>query len=65
MNNDERIENIEIKVAYLEDYVDKLNSVILDQQKEIDNIQKKFEQLKLRMSADSEELTEQEKPPHY
>lgn len=65
MSNDERIEKIEIKVTYLEDYVDKLNSVILDQQKEIEILQLALERLKLQIEEDLENRGEQEKPPHY
>ena len=65
MNTDKKIEQLEIKISYLEDYTEKMNSVILDQQKEIDFLKKTIEDLELKLTGDSEEIEEQEKPPHY
>ncbi len=65
MNKDQKIESIEIKIAYLEDYTEKLNAVILNHQKEIEFLRKTIENLELKMTDDPEEIREQEKPPHY
>lgn len=65
MNSDNKIEQIEIKIAYLEDYIEKLNSVVLKQQKEIEYLKRTAEDMERRITDDSEEIQEEEKPPHY
>jgi SlyX protein len=67
---EKRITELEIKVAYQEDTIQQLDSVICRQQDQIDAIKKQFKQL----SESTKELSEGSKesssiiddiPPHY
>ena len=64
----DRMENLEIKYLYLQKNIDDLNSVVIDQQKEI----RELRQAVLVLSRKLQELTVpqpvdpwDEKPPHY
>ncbi len=68
---EKRITELEIKTAYLEDTIQQLDSVICQQQNQIDALKKHFKQL----TDSTEDLSENNKdnlptllddlPPHY
>ena len=65
----ERIVELESLVAHLEHEFDQLNSVVLRQQREIDNLKRTLSKLEARLDeqADGPEVRDplQERPPHY
>ena len=65
MEKEERIISLETKIAYLENYVDELNQVILDQEKAIKKLIMETAAIKQQMEEKKEKLPENEKPPHY
>jgi SlyX protein len=64
MDDTQRIDNLEIKITYLEDILDTLNSVILSQNESIDFLKKEIKFLK-EQDANAQEIRPNEKPPHY
>ena len=67
-----RIENVEIKIAYQDDTLMQLNDVIVHQQQQIDSLEKLTQQLLGRVRDLSEnaaqsmgEISTDERPPHY
>lgn len=68
MNNDRLIE-LEIKVAYQEDLVQALNKIVAQQQQQIDNLENACRLLNERLLSLSSENASAgfaiEKPPHY
>ena len=66
MNPEERLITIETKLAYLENYINELNQVIIEQNETIKKLTLETEQIKKKVqSRDAEKLPENEKPPHY
>jgi uncharacterized coiled-coil protein SlyX len=67
--NDEIIERIELKIAYLERANNDLSEVVYRQQQEIDTLRAELRVLNGKMAAAMTEPTvytaEEEKPPHY
>ena len=67
--NDETLEQIQIKIVYLERAVAELSDVVFRQHREIQTHEAKLKALSDRlMSAQTDERTrppEQERPPHY
>lgn len=67
--NDERIIELEIKVAYQEDLVQELNKVVSMQQQQIDRLEAVCKLLNERISSISANLSMvppgEELPPHY
>ena len=67
--NENRITELETKVAYQEDTIQELNQVIISMQKQIDGIEITCQALKDRvrdMSGMLSNISEHdEKPPHY
>jgi SlyX protein len=62
----ERMENIEIRCLYLEKTVDELNSVVIEQQKEIRELRHLVTLLATRcMAVPAASQDPDEKPPHY
>ena len=65
----EEIENLEIKVSYLEASLDELNSVVVNQQKEIDALNLSVEKLTQKLQNLIEETGTPDRPsrrpPHY
>jgi uncharacterized coiled-coil protein SlyX len=65
--NNSRIDQLEIKMSYLEKYLNQLNDIVLENSRILKSIKK--EQLSFRHQMD--EVTNQlpappaEKPPHY
>lgn len=62
MSETQRIDDLEIKVTYLEDAIRTLNGVIIEQNNRIDQLHREIERLTER---DSDEARPIEKPPHY
>ncbi len=68
--NEERLVNIEIKIAYQEDLIDSLNKTIYQQQKQIDQLAATCAALKgsltsLAQSVNENNAVVDERPPHY
>ncbi len=63
--NEDRLENLEIKIAFQEKAIKDLNDVLYDQQKEIDRLTAMVNSL-MNDSADRDTPgPANEKPPHY
>ena len=65
MDNEERIIELETKIAYLENYVDELNQAVLDQERTIKKLLLETAAIKKQIEEKKENLPENEKPPHY
>ena len=66
MNSEERLITIETKLAYLENYINELNQVIIEQNETIKKLIFETEMLKKKYEqGNAEKLPENEKPPHY
>ena len=67
--NDETVERLELKLAFLERSNQELSDVVYRQQQQIDALQIQLRDLLGQMEALREEPTrytaEQERPPHY
>lgn len=65
---DERITNLEVKLAYLEDFMNQLQEVCVEQTKEIELLKKENKMMREKIK-DLVELTGEDipnrKPPHY
>lgn len=65
---DERLTSIEMKLAYMEDFVNQIQEVTLEQAKTIDKLQKEIKMMsdKIRdMSNVMEGDIPNRRPPHY
>lgn len=64
--NKQQIE-LETKIAFLEQHLNELSDVVYEQQKMIDVLEKKHQQLIERLLAGEENAphTEDTRPPHY
>ncbi len=64
---DTRVEDIEIRIAYLEDTIEQLNQVVIKQQDQIDLLVQAMKQLKHQQQEGSlvRSLAEEIPPPHY
>ena len=65
---DERLTAIEMKLAYMEDFVNQIQNVAVDQAKTIDKLQKEVKLMSDRireMSNNMEGDIPNRKPPHY
>ena len=71
MISEQRIEEIEIKIAYQEKTIAELNSIVCEQQDQIDELRETCKGLTDRLKEFAEEvfapkeLPGGEKPPHY
>lgn len=65
MEHDERIISLETKIAYLEHFIQELNQVVLDQDKNIKKLLTETDSIKKQLEEKKENLPEHEKPPHY
>jgi SlyX protein len=67
--NEERLVDIETKIAYQEDLLQALNRVVSEQQKQIDQLELTCNALTARVreltEAGGSSITQDEKPPHY
>jgi len=63
----ERVTEIEIKLAHLEQALNEMSDVIYAQQSAIDRLERAYEQLRQRVenSAAGGDPDADEKPPHY
>jgi SlyX protein len=66
---EERLVDLETKLAYQEDTIQALNSVVCEQQKQIDQLEATCKMLidrigQLLIAADMDKIVD-EKPPHY
>lgn len=68
MNND-RLTDLEIKLAFQEDLVDSLNQVVTAQQRELELLQGQvrllYQQLKSLQPSDIVSVADEAPPPHY
>ena len=66
---DDRVTEIEIKMAHVEDHLNVLNDTIVRQQAHIEKLELALERLRVRLDAAGEAGPEgdpaDEKPPHY
>lgn len=64
---DERLERLEIKIAHMEDFLDRMQSVVIDQSKQIEKLNQEHRVLKDKILFLTKELEEipNRKPPHY
>ncbi|MDR1301563.1 MAG: SlyX family protein [Treponema sp.] len=64
---EERLESLETKLAYLEDFVTELQGTVLEGNAEFDRLQGEHRAMKARLLHISQELETmpQQKPPHY
>ena len=68
MNEENRITEIEIKLAYMEDFMNQIQQVAVDQEKRIEKLEKENRLLIEKMREVSENLEgdiPNRKPPHY
>ncbi len=63
--NEDRLENLEIKIAFQEKAIKDLNDVLYDQQKEIDRLTAMVNTLMTDSSNRDTQSPANEKPPHY
>ena len=67
--NDETLEQIQIKISYLERAVAELSDVVFRQHREIQTHEAKLKALSDRLSGEQSDenprTLEQERPPHY
>jgi SlyX protein len=65
----ERLTELEIKLAHLEDHIEVLNDAVIRQQGLIETLEQKLARLKDRFEAEREAGADgdpaDEKPPHY
>ncbi|MBW2526275.1 MAG: SlyX family protein [Deltaproteobacteria bacterium] len=64
---DERLTKLEIAITYQQDLLDKLNEVIIEQQGQIDRLERRLAEIEARPWAGSgyDPSAPQEPPPHY
>lgn len=62
--NENRLEEIETKLAFHDKAIKELNDVIYDQQRQIDRITRLIEELEKQL-PDNSTGPANEKPPHY
>lgn len=65
MNREERIIELETKIAFLENYIYELNEVVIAQEKRIKDIESETDNIKKQIASAGEPLPEGERPPHY
>lgn len=69
--NDQRIDELEIKLQFQEDTIDSLNAALIRQQKDMLLIQEQLSLLVKQLEtyrqqqSENETLHDNEKPPHY
>jgi SlyX protein len=64
---EERITQVEMKISFMEDTIITLNTLVVQQQKEIDGLYAMFERLETRLTEGEENSTDvpSQRPPHY
>lgn len=63
----ERLQELEVKITFLEDYVAKQNEVIVEQGRQLDKLFKALRQLaeKAESFGGGDSMPADEKPPHW
>ena len=68
-SQDERLETLEIKVAYQEQTIAQLNDVIVEQQRRLDELEARYQALRGQLDSKAESGGTSpdvaERPPHY
>ncbi|MDR1031207.1 MAG: SlyX family protein [Treponema sp.] len=64
---EERLESLETKLAYLEDFVTELQGTVLEGNAEFDRLKEEHRAMKVKLLHISQEVgtMPQQKPPHY
>jgi len=65
---EKRVEDVEVRMAYLEATVETLNQVVIDQQNRIDLLVREVQTMKQQLEAGAEFVRPQSEdtpPPHY
>ena len=63
---DDRFMTLETKFAYEEDFVSKLQEVVVEQQKQIDKLEREVKVIAEKINdLDNQEEIPNRKPPHY
>jgi len=65
MDQEERLIALETKIAYLENYINEINMVVIEQEKTIKKLEFDSEDLRNQIASGKDALPENEKPPHY
>ena len=65
MDQEEKINKLEIELAHLEEYARELNDVVIEQGETIVQMQKQIRELFDKTSNEAEDIDETKKPPHY
>lgn len=68
MSTEERIENLEIKLTYMEDFLKQIQEVAVDQAKDIERLKSENKMMKQKIKElveESEGEIPNRKPPHY
>lgn len=64
-----RIIELEVKLSYQEDIIEKLNQVVIGQQNTIDKLSLKVDKLSKMIAAQADsgvkDISQEEPPPHY
>lgn len=65
--DEKRMEEMEIRMAYLENYTIQLNEVVLERNRKIEVLEDQMERMKRKVEELAENLPapENQKPPHY
>ena len=64
-NADERITNLEIKLSFTEDLIEKLNETVFKQQQQIEFLYRELKAVKEQASSGGSGSLKDEIPPHY
>jgi SlyX protein len=62
---DDRITNLEIKLSFTEDLIEKLNETIYKQQQQIEFLYRELKAIKEQASSSGGSSLKDEIPPHY
>ncbi len=65
MNQDDRLITLETKIAYLENFINELNEVVIEQERSMKKLSSEYEDLRKQVASGKDPLPENEKPPHY
>ncbi len=65
--SEERIDTLEIRMTYLENYLNQLNEIVLENNRQMESMKKDQKYLKQQMNEITNEMPgpESERPPHY
>jgi len=63
--SEQRLTDLEIKLTFLEETVDQLNSVIIEQDKRIETLQNQLVGLKNEVEESKIDAPTNQPPPHY